>query len=108
VILEVCFARLQIITHHRGPTVVIVVNYPHGKARVNHGKHDGSDTLLGDNIHILLIQLSIGIGTVIVMVGSVCPQCMGEICKTLMTITSISAIQMGSSLVHQILPVLSC
>jgi hypothetical protein len=101
-ILEVCFTRLPIITRRRGPTVASVVIDPLGKTRVEHGKDDGSDKVLRGDIHNVLLHLSLGLGTAILLVGILCPQCIGEIYKTLMENSSRSAIPMESSLVHQI------
>jgi hypothetical protein len=107
-ILEVVFSASPVITHHRWPTVVCVVDDILGKARVKHEKHDGSDKVNWDNICIVLFKLSLRLGTGIVLVGSLCPQCMDTICKTLMKIAARTTIPMGGSLVHQIFSVLSC
>jgi hypothetical protein len=81
-----------------------------GKARVKHRKHDGINEVVRENIHVVLLQLSLGLGlrTCIVMVGSLCPQCMGTLSKTIMKISPGTAIPTRSSLFHQILAVLSC
>jgi hypothetical protein len=88
--------------------VAFVVNDPIGNARVKHGKHDGSNKVSWDNIHIVRFQLSLRLVTGIVLVGSLCPQCMGTIYKTLMKIAARNTIPMGGIIVHQIFSAFLC